>query len=65
MTKAFRQFFAMFTALFSAGEKLANSVDKLAEYAEESTDSFLEEARIERQARLKQLELTVLDNKAA
>jgi hypothetical protein len=55
MINAFRQFFAMFYSLFSAGEKLANSLDKAAEYVEESTDSFLEEARIERIARIKQL----------
>ena len=55
MITAFKQFFKMFFVLFSAGEKLANSVDKLALYADESTDNFLQEARIERQARIDKL----------
>lgn len=55
MIKALTQFFAMFSSLFSAGQRLANSADKLAEYAEESTDGFLQQARIERAQRIKQL----------
>ena len=52
MMNAFRNFFAMFASLFSAGERLANSADKLAEYCEESADFYLEEQRIERKARI-------------
>lgn len=65
MINAIKQFFQMFFVLFSAGEKLANSVDKLAEYAEETTDSFLEEARIERKSRIAQLKLASPVDEAA
>lgn len=62
MIKAFQQFFAMFFKLFSAGERVANSLDKLAQYGEESTDHYLEEARIERQAKIKKLKLSSVES---
>lgn len=55
MIKAIQQFFSMFSALFSAGEHVANSLNKSAEYMEESVDGFLKEARIEREQRLEEI----------
>lgn len=52
MITMFKQFFAMFTVLFSAGEKTAKSLDNLATWAEESSGAFADQARIERQKKL-------------
>lgn len=55
MGAAFRNFFAMFTALFSAGGKVAESLDILATSGLEMSHNHLDSARFERQKQ--QLEL--------
>lgn len=49
MFSMFRQFFTMFTRLFSAGEKLANSLDILAGIGESMAQDFATTSSIERQ----------------
>lgn len=49
---AFTQFFAALTVLFSAFSKLAGTVDNLATVAEEASGTYMDQARIERQAKL-------------
>ena len=51
MFAAIRQFFAMFTVLFSAGEKSAKAIEHMASWAEESSAQFNEEARSQRKQR--------------
>lgn len=52
MIQMFKQLFAMFTVLFSAGEKTAKSLDNLATWAEESSGAFADQARLERAKKL-------------
>lgn len=52
MLTAIKQFFAMFTVLFAAGEKLAKTADNFATWAEESSGAFSDQARIERKQKL-------------
>ena len=51
MFATIRQFFAMFTVLFSAGERSAKALDHMAAWAEESSAQFNEEARAQRKQR--------------
>ena len=51
MFTMFSQLFAAFTRLFSAFEKSAGALDNLASWSEETSASFLDEARYERQAK--------------
>lgn len=48
MGKMFAQLFSMFTVLFSAGEKLAATVDNLATVAEETSGQYKDQSRINR-----------------
>ena len=56
MITALKQLWVMLATFFAAGEKLAKAVDDLASYAQEGTDSFLKEARLERAKAYKDLE---------
>lgn len=49
LTVAIRQLFAMFTTLFSAGEKVAKTFDNLAGWGEAASESIATVASIERQ----------------
>lgn len=53
---AITQFFTMLSVLFSAGEKLAGSIDNLATVANESSGDYADEARIQREIRKAQRE---------
>lgn len=48
MFAAIAQFFAMFTTLFSAGQKAASAINNITEWADESSAQFKENAREER-----------------
>ena len=52
----FRQFFAMFSSLFSAGQRSANALDILAGSLEDTAKVYADEARIQRQTRLLEME---------
>ena len=52
----FRQFFAMFSSLFSAGQRGANALDILAGSLEDTAKVYADEARIQRQMKLVSLE---------
>lgn len=52
MIRMFAQFFAMFTALFNAFEKFANATSNMAEWTEESSASFRDQARFDREQKL-------------
>ena len=56
MFAMFRQFFAMFSSLFSAGQRSANALDILAGSLEDTAKAYADEARIQRQTRLFELE---------
>ena len=49
------QFFAMFTTLFSAGDKACKALEHLATWSEETADQFNQTARIERNNELHKL----------
>lgn len=51
-TAALVQFFTALTTLFSAFNKVAQTVDNLATVAEESSGTYMDEARAARQQRL-------------
>jgi hypothetical protein len=55
MIKAIQQFFQLFSTIFSACDKGARALDNCASYVEESTEYYLDEARIERAAELRVL----------
>lgn len=55
MFSMFRQFFMAFTTLFSALEKVANSLNCLATVGEDMANGYLEETRLERAARIQEL----------
>lgn len=61
MFRMFHQFFAMFTSLFTAGEKLANSAVNLSEWADESTATFRDKAREDRKQALIKLQAKTLE----
>ena len=68
MFATFRQFFAMFTSLFSAGQRAADALDTLAGVLQDTAGTYATEAAIDRQmaAITKQRELDALKaNKAA
>jgi len=48
ITLAIRQFFNMFTVLFSAGEKTAKAVENLADWAEQASGTYSDIAKMER-----------------
>ena len=52
----FRKFFAMFSSLFSAGQRSANALDILAGSLEDTAKVYADEARIQRQTRLLEME---------
>ena len=52
MFAMFRQFFAMFSSLFSAGQRGANALDILAGSLEDTARVYADEASIDRQMRL-------------
>ena len=52
MFAMFRQFFAMFSSLFSAGQRGANALDILAGSLEDTAKVYADEARIQRQMKL-------------
>ena len=54
MIRMFTQFFSMLSMLFSAGERTAKSLDNLAKWAEDESGTFVENAAIEREAKLAQ-----------
>ena len=56
MFAMFRQFFAMFSSLFSAGRRGANALDILAGSLEDTAKVYADEARIQRQTRLLEME---------
>ena len=53
MFKMFTQLFLSITSFFSAFEKVGAAANHLADWAEESSAAFADEARIERQKKLK------------
>ena len=53
---AFNQFFSFIAICFSALERLGKTADNLATVAEESSGSYKDQARIDRQIKLKELE---------
>ena len=55
MFAMFRQFFAMFSSLFSAGQRSANALDILAGSLEDTAKVYADEARIQRQIKLVEL----------
>ena len=54
---AFTQFFAALTVLFSAFSSICKTADNLATVAEEASGSYKDQARIERLANLRKLNL--------
>ena len=52
MFAMFAQFFLMFSSLFSAGNKFASALDNVAGWTEESSASFVDEAREQRKQKL-------------
>ena len=56
MFAMFRQFFAMFSSLFSAGQRGANALDILAGSLEDTAKVYADEARVQRQTRLLEME---------
>jgi hypothetical protein len=46
MFSMFKQMFMMFSTFFSAGERLARSLDNLATIGEEMSQSYLNESRV-------------------
>ena len=56
MFAMFRQFFAMFSSLFSAGQRSANALDIIAGSLEDTAKVYADEARIQRQTRLLEME---------
>ena len=56
MRDMFRQAFSSITTLFRAVERGANTLDNYAKWAEEESAAFEQEAAIERQARIAELQ---------
>ena len=56
MFAMFRQFFAMFSSLFSAGQRGANALDILAGSLEDTAKVYADESRSERRKKLVILE---------
>ncbi len=56
MFAAIKQFFVAITTLFAALEKVAKSIDNLAEVGNIKSESFLDEARADKAKTLKALE---------
>ena len=50
------QFFTMFSNLFSAANKICITADNLATVAEESSGTYRDQARIDREIKIKALE---------
>lgn len=62
----FKQLFVAITVYFTALERSAKAVDHLAQWAEETSAAFADEARIERQKKLALLkaDLKAVENKS-
>ena len=56
MGHAFTALFAFFTQLFSAAEKGASALNNLATWADESSGTFTDEARYNRNERIKEMQ---------
>lgn len=56
MGAMFRQMFIAITTIFASLEKLAKASDHLSTWAEESAGAFADEARMQRQAKLRLLQ---------
>jgi hypothetical protein len=52
MSTTFRSLLTMLGAFFSAGEKIGKTLDNLATVAEETSASYVDEARADRQAKI-------------
>lgn len=67
MFAMFKQLFAAITTYFIAFEKTAQAVNHLADWAEETSAAFADEARIERQKKLAILkaDLRAVENNAS
>ena len=67
MFAMFKQLFAAITLYFVAFEKIAAATNHLAEWCDETSLAFADEARIERQKKLAKLksELKAVENKSA
>lgn len=61
----FKQLFAAFTMYFLAFEKLASAANNIAEWTNESSAAFADEARIERQKKLAKLKAELKEVKSA
>ncbi|MEH6616518.1 MAG: hypothetical protein V7699_01620 [Porticoccus sp.] len=57
MREMFRQVFSAITTLFRTVERGANTLDNYASWAEQESADFVEVAAIERQNKIKQLEV--------
>lgn len=51
-------------AMFSAVQRMANAADNLGQWAEESTATFVDEARIEREEKLDELKRKRMERQA-
>ena len=47
---------AVVASLASASQRVANAADNLGQWAEETTGAFVDEARIERQAKIEEMQ---------
>ena len=54
ITTALRSMLTMLVAFFSAGERIGKTLDNLATVAEETSASYVDEARADRQAKIAQ-----------
>lgn len=61
----FKQLFAAFTMYFFAFEKIAKTANNFADWAEESSAAFADEARIERAKKLAKLKAELKEVKQA
>ena len=65
MGNALRQFFSFFTTLFTAMEKIAQTVDNISTIGVEMSGAALDEARAERQAAMNALTRSVKASETA
>ena len=52
MSSTFRALLTMLASFFSAGEKVAKTLDNLATVAEETSGAYVDEARADRQSKI-------------
>jgi hypothetical protein len=55
MGRMLAQLWLMLSTFFTAGERIAKTVDNLAKVGEEMSESYLEETRVERAAKIAKL----------